>query len=152
LVVAKDQIIPEQCEGIVMARLQSQLGVVNEVVETSLQAPMPEGICIARSLVQHRQGMTVSVLNATHHEQKLTRRSPLAQCEPVTLVTQTDLERQLDQESSSKLQNVTEGGRTHLSNGEFREIEELLAEYKDTFAVDNEDHGRTKKLYHRIDT
>jgi predicted ArsR family transcriptional regulator len=61
------------------------------------------------------------------------------------------LERQLDQETSSKLKNVTEAARPHLSNGEFREIEELLAE-EDTFAVDNEDHGRTKKVYQRIDT
>jgi hypothetical protein len=63
-----------------------------------------------------------------------------------------DLERQQDQESSSKLQDVTEAARPHLSNGEFRELEELLAEYKDTFAVDNEDHRRTNKVYHRIDT
>jgi hypothetical protein len=71
---------------------------------------------------------------------------------PVTLVTPPDLERQQDQESSSKLQDVTKAARPHLSNGEFRELEELLAEYKDTFTVDNEDHGRINKVYHRIDT
>jgi hypothetical protein len=108
LVVAKDQVIPAQCEGIVMARLQRQLGVENELVETCPQAPPLEGIYIAITLVQYRQEVPVRVLNATHHDQKLTRRSPLAQCEPGTLVTQTDFERQLDQESSSKIQNVKE--------------------------------------------
>jgi hypothetical protein len=33
LVVAKDQVIPAQCEGIVMARLQSHLGVENGLVD-----------------------------------------------------------------------------------------------------------------------
>jgi hypothetical protein len=39
LVVAKDQVIPALCEGIVMARLQSHLGVENGLVEPSPQAP-----------------------------------------------------------------------------------------------------------------
>jgi hypothetical protein len=30
-------------------------------------------------------------------------------------------------------------------------LEELLAEYEDIFAVDSENHGRTNKVYHRID-
>jgi hypothetical protein len=68
----------------------------------------------------------VRVLNSTHRDQRLTWR--LAQCEPVTLVAETHLERQLDQESSSKLQKVTEAARPLLSNGEFQEMEELLAE------------------------
>jgi hypothetical protein len=72
---------------------------------------------LAITLIQYRQEVPVRVLNATHHDQKLTRRSPLAQCEPGTLVTERDLELQLDQESSSKLQNVTETEKPHLSNG-----------------------------------
>jgi hypothetical protein len=31
-------------------------------------------------------------------------------------------------------------------------LEELVAEYEDIFAEDSEDHGRTNKVYHRIDT
>jgi hypothetical protein len=73
MVVAKDQVIPAQCERIVMARLQSHLGVENERIEPSPQAPPPEGIYIARTLVQDRQEVPVRVLNATHHDQKLTR-------------------------------------------------------------------------------
>jgi stress response protein YsnF len=47
---------------------------------------------------------------------------------------------------------MAEATRPHLSNRECRELEELLAEYRDTFAVDNEYDGRTNKVYHRIDT
>jgi hypothetical protein len=31
-------------------------------------------------------------------------------------------------------------------------LEELVAQYEDIFAGDNEDHGQTNKVYHRIDT
>jgi hypothetical protein len=108
LVVAKDRIITTQCERIVMARFQSHLGVESELVEPSPQAPTPEGFYIARTLAQNHQEVPVRVPNATHRELKLTRGTPLAQPEPVTLVTSPDLERQQDQESSSKLQDVME--------------------------------------------
>jgi hypothetical protein len=47
---------------------------------------------------------------------------------------------------------MSEGAKPHLSNGEFQDLEELLSQYEDIFAVNNEDHGRTKKVYNRIDT
>jgi hypothetical protein len=100
--VCKDQVIPSQCEGIVMARLQSHLGVEKELVEPSPQAPPPDAIYIDRTLAQPRQEGPERVLNATHRDQKLTR-TPLAQTRPVTIVTPPDLVRQQDQESSSKL-------------------------------------------------
>jgi hypothetical protein len=51
LIVAKDQVIPAQCEGIVMAKLESPLGVENGLAEPSPQAHPPEGIYIAKTLV-----------------------------------------------------------------------------------------------------
>jgi hypothetical protein len=53
--IAKHHVIPAQCEGIVMARLQNPLGVENSLVEPSPQAHPLEGIYIARTLVQDRQ-------------------------------------------------------------------------------------------------
>jgi hypothetical protein len=81
LVVVKDQVIPAQCEGIVMARLESPLGVENDLVETNPQAHPPKGIYIARTLVQDCREVPVTVLNTTHRDQKLTKGSPLAYCE-----------------------------------------------------------------------
>jgi hypothetical protein len=78
LVVAKNQVIPAQCEGILMARLESPLRVENDLVELSPQAHPSEGIYIARTLVQDRREVLVWVLNAMHRKQDLTRGSPLA--------------------------------------------------------------------------
>jgi hypothetical protein len=44
LVVAKDQVIPAQCEGVVMVQLESPLGVENGLVEPSPEAHPPEGL------------------------------------------------------------------------------------------------------------
>jgi hypothetical protein len=49
LVVAEDQVIPAQCEGIVMAKLESPLGIENGLVESSPQARPPDGIYVART-------------------------------------------------------------------------------------------------------
>jgi predicted ArsR family transcriptional regulator len=56
------------------------------------------------------------------------------------------------QDLSSKLEDVITAAKPHLSNGEFQELNELLTEYEDIFATDDEDYGRTNKMYHRIDT
>jgi hypothetical protein len=90
LIVEENQVIPAQCKGTVMARMESPLGVEDGLVEPSPQAHLPEVICIARTLVKDRQKVPMRVLNATCCDQKLTRGSPLVQYEPVTLVTTTD--------------------------------------------------------------
>jgi hypothetical protein len=46
---------------------------------------------------------------------------------------------------------VTTAAKSHLNTREFQELEELVAEYANIFARDNEDYGRTNKVYHRID-
>jgi hypothetical protein len=86
--------------------MENALGVENGLVESSPQARPPEGIYIARTLVQDRQEIPVRVLNATHRDQKLTRGSPLAHCEPVALVTPPDMGQHQAQDLSSKLEDV----------------------------------------------
>jgi hypothetical protein len=56
------------------------------------------------------------------------------------------------QEPRSKLKEVVTAAKPNLTNGEFQELEELLTEYEDISAEDDEDYGRTNKVYHRIDT
>jgi hypothetical protein len=87
-----------------VARLESPLGVENGLVEPITQAHLPEGIYIARTLIRDCQKVPVKVLNATHRDQKLIRGSPLAYCEPLTLVTPPDLEQTQARDLSSKLQ------------------------------------------------
>jgi hypothetical protein len=64
----------------------------------------------------------------------------------VTLVTLPDKEQPQARDASSRLQDVTEEARPQLDDGEFLELEELVAEYEDIVAVDSEDLGRTKKV------
>jgi hypothetical protein len=75
LVVANDQVIPAQCEEVVMARLQSPLGVENWLVEPSPEAHPPKGLYMARTLVRDRPEVPVRVVNATRRDQKLTKGS-----------------------------------------------------------------------------
>jgi hypothetical protein len=103
-------------------------------------------------LVKERQNVPVRAFNATYPDQKLTRGSPLAQCDPVTLVTTPNFEQPQARHLSSKLHDITEAARTHLSNGELQDLEKLLAKYRDIFAVYSKDYGQTIKVYHRIDT
>jgi hypothetical protein len=79
--VAKDHVIPAQCEKIVMARMENPLRVENGLVESNPQAHPPEGIYVARTLVQDCLEVPVRVMNATHRDQKLRRGSPLAHSE-----------------------------------------------------------------------
>jgi hypothetical protein len=145
-------LVVPRSEVIIIARLERLLGAEYGLLEPSPQAHPPEGIYKARTLVQDRQDVPVRVLNATHRDQKLTRGSLLAHCEPVTLVNPPDMGEPQARDLSSKLQDITEAAGPQLSNGEFQDLEEILTEYEDIFAVDSEDHGRTNKLYYRIDT
>jgi hypothetical protein len=94
----------------------------------------------------------VRILNTTHRDQKLTRGSPLAHCEPVTMVTPPGGEQPQTQDLGSKLEDTVTAARPHLTNGKIQGLEELLTEYEDIFAVADEDYGRTNKVYHRIET
>jgi hypothetical protein len=69
------------------------------------------------------------------------RGSPLAHCEPVTLVTPPDVGQHQAQDLSSKLDDVIAAAKPHLTNGKFQELNKLLSEYEDIFARDDEDYG-----------
>jgi hypothetical protein len=79
------------------------------------------------------------------------KRSPLAHCEPVTLVTPPDVEQSQVRDTAPKLQNVIAAARPYLSDAESRDLEELT-EYGDIFAMKSDDCGRTDRVYQRIGT
>jgi hypothetical protein len=85
-------------------------------------------------------------MNATHRDQKLRGVSPLAHCEPVTLVNLADVGHQTAPDLRPTLADVTTAAKPHLNTREFQELEELVAEYANNFAKDNEDYGRTNKV------
>jgi hypothetical protein len=93
LVVGDDQVIPAQCKRVMMAQLESLLGIENGLVEPSPEAHVPEGLYIARILVRDQREVPVSVQNANLHDRKLAKGFPIARCKPVALVTQPDMRR-----------------------------------------------------------
>ncbi|XP_023721645.1 uncharacterized protein LOC111872215 [Cryptotermes secundus] len=135
-----------------MARMENHLGVENGLVEPNPQAHQPEGIYVARTLVQDCQEVPVRVMNVTHKDQKLRRGSPRAHCEPVTLVALPELGQPPAPGITPKLADVTTAAKPHLNTREFQELEDLMSEFADIFAQGNEDYGRTNRVYHRIDT
>jgi hypothetical protein len=125
LIVAKDHVIPAQCEGIVMARMESPLGVENSLVEPNPQAHPLEGIYIARTLVQDRQEVPVGILSTIHRDQKLTRGSLLAHCEPIKMVTPPGGVQPQTQDLGSKLEDIVTAARPQVTNGEIQGLGEL---------------------------
>jgi hypothetical protein len=87
LLLANDLVIPAQCEGVAIARLESPLGVENDLKEPNPDGRSPEGFYSARTLVRDRREVPVRILKATRRDQKLTKGFLLAHCETVTLVT-----------------------------------------------------------------
>jgi hypothetical protein len=73
--MANDQVIPEQCEGGLTARLQNPTER-KIVVEPSPEAHTPEGLYILGTLVHGRQEVSLGFLNATCRERKLKKRPP----------------------------------------------------------------------------
>ncbi|XP_023721756.1 uncharacterized protein LOC111872274, partial [Cryptotermes secundus] len=152
LLVAKDHVIPARSEGIVMARMENLLGVENGLVEPNPQAHQPEGIYVAMTLVQDCQEVPVRVMNVTNKDQILRRGSPLSHCEPVTLVALPEMGQPPAPGLTPKVADVTTAAKPHLNTREFQELEDLVSEFADIFAQDNENYGRTNRVYHRIDT
>jgi hypothetical protein len=77
---------------------------------------------------------------------------PLAQFEPVTLLTTLNVEQPKVRDSTPKLQDVITAAKQNLCDTESRELGELLTEYGDVFTMDSDDYGRTDRVYHSIDT
>jgi hypothetical protein len=51
-----------------------------------------------------------------------------------------------------QLREVIAGARPNLSIREALALEELIGNYQDVFETKSGDHGRTERVYHRIDT
>jgi hypothetical protein len=117
LVVANDQVIPAQCEGVVTARVDSPLGVEIGLVDPSPVSHPSEGLYMARTVVRGHPEVPVRVLNATRSDQ-LKKGSPLPQCKSVTLVTPPNVEQPYVRDTSPKLQNMIAAARPKLSDAE----------------------------------
>jgi hypothetical protein len=65
LELVNDKLIPAQCEGVMMARWESPVGVGNIQVELSPDDHPPKVFYIVRGLVRGHQEVPASILTAT---------------------------------------------------------------------------------------
>jgi hypothetical protein len=63
---------------------------------------------------------------------------PLAHCKPVTLVAHA----MWNNHRSPKLQDVIAAAKPNLGDAESHELEKVLTEYRDIFAMDTDDYRR----------
>jgi hypothetical protein len=131
LVVASEQVIPAQCEGVVMAQFESPLRVEDGLIEPNPEAHALEGLYIARTLARDRCEVRVRVLSATLHDQKFMKGSPMVHCEPGMLVTPPTVEQSHVRDTTPKLQDVVAAARQNLNDTESQEFEEVV-EYRST--------------------
>jgi hypothetical protein len=78
--------------------------VENGLIERSPEAHPSEGLYIDRTQSRDRLEVPVRVLNATCRDQKLTKGSPMAHCEPAMLVTPPEAEQPQNQNSTPNLE------------------------------------------------
>jgi hypothetical protein len=101
--VVKDQEIPAQCEGIVIAGLESPFGVENGLVEPSLQAHPLEAIYIIRTSFLRPPGGTGEGLECYPSGPKAHKRIPSGTLSQPPLVTSSSVEQPQAWDSSLKL-------------------------------------------------
>jgi hypothetical protein len=86
--------------------IREPLGGENGLIEPNPETPALKGLYIARMariLIRDCREVAVRFLNATRRDRKLTKGSPMAHCEPVTLMTLPDLEQPQVRDTTSQL-------------------------------------------------
>jgi hypothetical protein len=149
-----DEVIPAQCEMVVMARLVAPLGATNVLIEPS-QKGSRVGVFIARTLVRARPRVPVRIMNVTSHNQVLRDGTDIGHGEPAVWASTIDYQKPEPRRKRSlckQLREVIVGARPNLSVREAQALEELMADYQDVFETKSVDYGRTDIVYHRIDT
>jgi hypothetical protein len=99
------------------------------------------GIYIAKTLIQDRREVPVRVMKARERVPSRTLRASHAGDSPRFATPPT-----------SRLQDVIEAARSHLSDGEFQGFGELVNVYEDISAVNSEGYGRRNRVYRRRNT
>jgi hypothetical protein len=95
-----------------MVRLERIIRVKNSLITPSPEDQAPEGFYIDRTTVRDHLEVHVRVPHTTRHDQK---RSPLAHCKRVTLVTPPYVEQPQVQGNTPKSQDVIAEARTNLT-------------------------------------
>jgi hypothetical protein len=122
-------------------------GATNVLLEPSRECPR-DGFVEARKLVRARPRVPVRIMNVTNQDQMMSEGTTIGHGEPaVWAATIDDQGPGLRRERGlcKQLKEVIAGAGPNLSATETLALE-------DVFETKRGDHGRTEKVYHRIDT
>ena len=137
-----------------MARLGAPLGATNVLIEPNQGCPR-DGVFIARTLVRAGLEVPVRVINVTDQDQVLGGGTLIGHGQPAVWAANfgdQKPEPQRERRLGLQLRDLMVGAKPNLNISEAQALEEILADYQDVFETGSVDRGRTKKVYHRIDT
>jgi hypothetical protein len=153
LTLLNDEVIPARCERVVLTRPDATMKTASALVEPSMKAT-PKGLYIASTLVEAREWVSVRIVNVADRDQVLSKGTVVGHVEPVAWTTPVG-----DQEPPppapglcEQLQGVISDAKPNLDAIETQKFEGLIAEFRDVFAINSDDFGRTDRVCHRMDT
>jgi hypothetical protein len=124
------------------------------LVEPSTKAPL-KGLYITSTLVEARKRVPVRIVNVADRDQVLSEGTVVGHVEPVAwtmLVGDQEPPPPATQGPCEQLQRVISDAKPNLDAKETQALEGLIAEFRDVFATNSDDFGRTDRVCHRIDT
>jgi hypothetical protein len=172
ITVKEDVLIPgcheKLIQGLVMKKGAERM---LNIVEGTEEITSRYGLLVGRSLADISRGkVLVRAMNPTVDDVILHAGTNIAVCQPVEeVITNLTLneESEIQKRRSAKLnacytnptslvpdylRDLCERSSTHLNDGQKASLSSLLCMYKDIFARDDMDLGRTDKVMHTIDT
>jgi hypothetical protein len=110
---------------------------------------------IARTLVRAGPRVPFRMMNVTNQDQVVNEGTTIGHGEPAmwaAAIDKLEPEPRRNQGLCKQFEEVIADARPNLSRKEAQAMEELIADYQEVFETKSGDHGRTEKVYHRIDT
>nr|WPV71156.1 MAG: replicase [Ips erranti-like virus 3] len=155
----EDVNLPARSETIVKVNLDrktelSKLQLIEPSYEEEDDA-VKKGVLVARTLVQQKNGQAyVKVANLKECGQRLKKGDIIAKSEPVLMVTKESHETKPNPDSDLPecLVHLMKKTSSILTDQEKQTFGRLLHDYKDVFALNETDLGRTHLVRHKIET
>jgi hypothetical protein len=124
------------------------------LVEPTMKSPLKE-LYITSTLVEARERVPVRIVNVADRDQVLSEGTVVGHVELVAWsMPLGDQQRPppATQGPCEQLQGVISDVKPNLDATETRALEGLIALFRDVFAANSDDFGRTDRVRHRIDT
>ncbi|XP_069125649.1 uncharacterized protein [Argopecten irradians] len=152
----EQRIIPPNSEVIIPGKLHTHAGETltgdSLLVEGSVSFVKGEKALVARSLVTAASVVPLRLMNVQDKPQVIYTGTTIATASLVDVVCQGDLPDGETDSLRTDLKQLLERSMTSLDEKQYKEVEDLLRQYRHVFAENDADLGRTSLVKHRIET